>query len=50
MQLVLPEEGPEEEARHRLEERLKLFCLVERKVKGACLPPPCNDGHDWGCC
>lgn len=34
MQLALPEEGPEEEARRRLDERLRLFCLVERKVKG----------------
>lgn len=34
MQLALPDEGPEEEARRRLDERLKLFCLVERKVKG----------------
>ncbi|PRW45646.1 OTU domain-containing protein isoform X1 [Chlorella sorokiniana] len=34
MQLALPEEGPEEEARRRLDERLTLFCLVERKVKG----------------
>lgn len=56
MQLALPEEGPEEEARRRLDERLQLFCLVERKVKGGLagccsmcwgphvqMPPGCPD-------